>query len=200
MNKHEFFEQLGRGLSGLPQEDIDERLTFYGEMIDDRVEDGLSEEEAVAEIGSPDEIASQIIAETPLSKLVKQKVKSKRKLKAWEIVLIAVGSPIWVPLLIAAVVIVFSLYITLWSLIISLWAVTVAFGVSAVACVASCPIFIARGYGWTGLASLGAGLLLAGLTVFLVFGSLAASKGVVKLTKRIILGIKSLFVKKEAQS
>ena len=60
MNKHEFFEQLGRGLSGLPQEDIDERLTFHGEMIDDRVEDGLTEEEAVAEIGSPDEIASQI--------------------------------------------------------------------------------------------------------------------------------------------
>ena len=114
--------------------------------------------------------------------------------------LIAVGSPIWVPLLIAAIAIVFSLYLTLWSLIISLWAVTVAFGVSAVASVASCPIFISRGYGWTGLSSLGAGLLLAGLTVFLVFGSLAASKGVVKLTKRIILGIKSLFVKKEAQS
>ena len=101
MNKHEFFEQLGRGLSGLPQEDIDERLTFYGEMIDDRVEDGLTEEEAVAEIGSPDEIASQIISETPLSKLVKQKVKTKRQLKTWEIVLIAVCSPVWVPLLIA---------------------------------------------------------------------------------------------------
>ena len=200
MNKHEFFEQLGRGLSGLPQEDIDERLMFYGEMIDDRMEDGLTEEEAVAEIGSPDEIASQIIAETPLTKLVKQKVKPKRKLKAWEIVLLAVGSPIWVSLLIAAAAVVFSLYITLWSLIISLWAITLAFGVSAVACVAACPLFIIRGYGLTGLALIGVGLLLAGLTVFLVFGCISASKGTVRLTKKIILGIKSLFVKKEAQS
>ena len=174
MNKHEFFEQLGRGLSGLPQEDIDERLMFYGEMIDDRMEDGLTEEEAVAEIGSPDEIASQIIAETPLTKLVKQKVKPKRKLKAWEIVLLAVGSPIWVSLLIAAAAVVFSLYITLWSLIISLWAITLAFGVSAVACVAACPLFIIRGYGLTGLALIGVGLLLAGLTVFLVFGCISA--------------------------
>ena len=47
MNKVEFLEQLRRGLNGLPQEEIEERVTFYSEMIDDRIEEGFSEEEAV---------------------------------------------------------------------------------------------------------------------------------------------------------
>ena len=55
MNKQEFVERLRKGLSGLPQDDIEERLTFYSEMIDDRMEEGLSEEEAVGEIGSVDD-------------------------------------------------------------------------------------------------------------------------------------------------
>ena len=48
MNKQEFLSQLRKGLAGLPQNDIEERLAFYGEMIDDRIEEGLSEEEAVS--------------------------------------------------------------------------------------------------------------------------------------------------------
>ena len=60
MTKQEFLSRLREGLSGLPEDDIAERLTFYGEMIDDRIEDGLSEEEAVAEVGSVDDIAAQI--------------------------------------------------------------------------------------------------------------------------------------------
>ena len=61
MNKQDFLKELSRALSGLPREDLEERLAFYSEMIDDRMEDGLSEEEAVADIGSIDEAASQII-------------------------------------------------------------------------------------------------------------------------------------------
>lgn len=59
MNKQEFLAELQKGLSGLPQEDRDERLTFYGEMLDDRMEEGLSEEEAVAAVGSVEEIVRQ---------------------------------------------------------------------------------------------------------------------------------------------
>ena len=50
MNKTEFLNELKDGLSGLPREDVEERLSFYGEMIDDRVEEGMTEEEAVAGI------------------------------------------------------------------------------------------------------------------------------------------------------
>ena len=38
-----FLDELRKGLSGLPEEDIQERLSFYSEMIDDGMEEGLSE-------------------------------------------------------------------------------------------------------------------------------------------------------------
>ena len=38
MHKQEFLAQLRKGLSGMPQDDIEERLVFYSEMVDDRME------------------------------------------------------------------------------------------------------------------------------------------------------------------
>ena len=55
MNKQEFLSRLRKQLRGL--EDREERVTFYSEMIDDRMEDGLSEEEAVAAVGSLENFA-----------------------------------------------------------------------------------------------------------------------------------------------
>ncbi|HOR23032.1 MAG TPA: hypothetical protein PLY43_09945, partial [Ruminococcus sp.] len=98
MNREKFISELREKLYGLSQSDIDERVEFYSEMINDRMEDGLSEEEAVAEIGSVDGIVEQIMGEIPITALVKEKVKPKRKLKAWEIVLLVLGSPVWLPL------------------------------------------------------------------------------------------------------
>ena len=197
MNKQDFINELRSRLSGLPQEDIEERVGFYCEMIDDRVEDGLSEEEAVAQIGGADEAASQIIAEIPLSKLVKEKVKSKRKLKAWEIVLIAAGSPVWFSLLVAFAAVFIALYISLWAVIASLWSVMGAFAVSAVACIAGAAVLAVQGAGNMAFCSIGAALVLAGLAIFLFFGCLGATKGTAKLTKKIALGIKSLFIRKD---
>ena len=102
MSKQELFERLQNGLNGLPKEDIDERLMFYSEMIDDRAEEGLSEEQAVSAVGDVEEIVRQVIADTPLAKIAKERIKPKRRLKAWEITLLAIGSPIWLSLGIAA--------------------------------------------------------------------------------------------------
>ena len=77
MNKQEFLAGLQKGLSGLPQEDVEERLTFYGEMLDDRMEEGLSEEEAVAAAGSVEEIVGQVVADIPLARIAKEKGSGK---------------------------------------------------------------------------------------------------------------------------
>ena len=196
MNKQIFLSELRTRLSGLPQEDIEERLGFYEEMIDDRMEDGCSEEEAVAGVGSINEIVSQILADYPLSKLVKEKVKPKHKLRAWEIVLLVLGSPIWLCLLIAAFVVIFALYVVLWALIVVLWAVEISLMISVLACVAGAVILTVQGQGLLGLAALGAGIFCAGLSIFLFFGCKGATKGAAILTKKIALGIKSLFIGK----
>ena len=73
MTKLEFIEALNKNLCGLPEKEVDDRLNFYIEMIDDIIEEGLSEEEAIAKIGSVDEIADQIIADIPFTKIAKKK-------------------------------------------------------------------------------------------------------------------------------
>ena len=118
MDKNAFLDELREKLSGLPEEDIEERVAFYREMIDDRIEDGVPEEEAVEGVGTVDSVVEQIMSEIPLSKLVREKVKPKRSLKAWEIVLLVLGSTVWIPLLVAAAAVVFAVYIVIWAVVI----------------------------------------------------------------------------------
>ena len=197
MNKQEFLAQLRKGLSGLPKNDIDERLTFYSDMIDDRMEDGIPEETAVCEIGTASDIVSQIIADIPLGKLVKEKIKPKKKLKAWEIILLVLGSPLWLPLLIAAFAVFLSLYVVFWSVIISLWAVFASLVACGFAGVVAGAVFAAGGNGLTGIAVIAAGIVCAGLSAFMFFGCKAATKGILKLTKKFAIWIKNCFIKKE---
>ena len=79
MNKQEFLNELRQGLNGLPQYDIEERVSFYSEMIDDRIEEGFSEADAVAAVGSIADIVFQVVSDTPLTKIVKQRTKNKKE-------------------------------------------------------------------------------------------------------------------------
>ena len=197
MRKDEFLKELKDQLHGLPPQDIEERLSFYGEMIDDRMEDGLTEEDAVGQIGTVDEVIAQIIAETPFIKIAKQKIKPKRKMRTWEIVLLACGSPIWLSLLIAAFAVILSLYATLWSIIVSLWAVFASLVACAFAGVAAGIGFACGGHVLPGMAMLGAAFFCAGLSAFAFFGCKAATKGAARLSVKIPLTIKKCFVGKE---
>ena len=197
MTKLKFLLELNDRLSGLPKSEVEERLSFYNEAIEDRMEEGLSEEEAVAAIGSVDEIAGQIIADIPLIKVAKEKIKPKRKLRTWEIVLLAVGSPIWLSLLVSAFSVIISLYAVIWSVVAVFWSVFGAFVGISVGGIASGILYAILGNVGVGVALIGAGLILAGLSIFAFFGCLAAMRGAVWLTKKIILGIKLCFVGKE---
>lgn len=194
MNKQEFLAELRAGLSGLPGDDIEERLTFYGEMIDDRIEEGIEETAAVAEIGSVDEIVAQIVSDTPLSKLVREKITPKRKMKAWEIALLVLGSPLWLALLIAAAALVLSLYAVLWAVLIVLWALSAAAAAEGIAGIGAGIMIAVRGGGLTGLAVAGAELAVAGLAIFAFFGCRAATRGILKLTKELAFVIKNRFI------
>ena len=198
MRKQEFLEKLHMGLSGLPQDEIRERLTFYREMIDDHMEEGLSEEEAVAAVGSIDEIVAQAVADTPLSKIAKDKIKPKRNLRAGEIILLVLGSPIWLSLGIALFAVILSLYVSLWAVIISLWSVFVSVAASSVAVIAGGSVICFYVDKLTGAAMIGAGIACVGISIFVFFGCKAVTDGLLLLTKKFALGIKNRFLKKEA--
>lgn len=193
MDKETFLARLREGLSGLPRSDAAECLAFYGELIDDRMEDGLSEAEAVTGIGPVEEIVAQTVAEIPISRLVKEKVAAKRKRKAWEIVPLALGAPV----LMAAAAVALSVYAALWAVAVSLWAADAALLGVALAAVVLGSVQFAQGRASSGLALLGAGLALAGLAILLFFGCKAAARGMLILTQKTARWVKTLFLRKE---
>lgn len=197
MNKRVFLDELKKGLCGLPQEEIEERIAFYEEMIDDRTEEGLSEEDAVNEVGSVDEIITQILSEIPITKIVKEKMKPRRRLNALEITLLAVGSPIWLSLLLAVFAVVISLYVSLWSVIISLWSVFAAFSACVLGGIVASVGFFVGGYGFTGIVMVAMAIICAGLSVFFFFACKYITKAMVICSKKSVLAIKKRVIGKE---
>lgn len=194
MDKQEFLKRLRKGLSGLSRRELEERLGFYSEMIDDRVEEGLSEEEAVLAVGSVDEIVSQIKRES----LCGTNIKVRRELRWWEIVFLVLGSPVWLSLLVAAFSVVIAAFASLWSVIVSLWAVFASLLGCAFAGVVSGIVLSFIGYSLPGIAMSCAGIVCAGLSIFAFLGGNIATKGTVTLTKRSVELIKKCFTVKEA--
>lgn len=204
MNKNQLMDALKERLAGLPEEELKRSLDFYAEMIDDRMEDGLSEDEAVAGLGDVKEISDRILEDIPLKKIVSEKVKKikpERKLKAWEIVLIAVGSPVWFPvglaLGITAAVLALTFYLVFWILIIVFYVVDLCLVLGGLCGVVAGIAAFAKGMGQYGFFLLGAGLFCGGLSIPFFFLCNIIAKGMLKLSKSIIVGIKSLFVRKK---
>ena len=72
MNKEHFLSELSRRLDGLNGNDLYRTLEYYAEMIDDRVEDGMSEEAAVAALGDLEAIAREIMQDAPARESAKR--------------------------------------------------------------------------------------------------------------------------------
>ncbi len=196
MNKNEFLTAIRERLQGLPEEDINKSIDFYCEMIDDRVEDGMSEAEAVAALGSIEEIIAQILSEVSLPKLVKERVKPKRALKAWEIVLLILGAPLWIPLVATVILTALAIYLSIWSVIISLYAVDLAVAVSGLVCLGLSVALLFDGQLIPCGVVFGTGLVCLGLSILLFFGFNLVTKGILWVSKKVLLGIKGLFIGK----
>ena len=208
MNKQEFLDRLQAGISCLTESDARERLNFYSEMIDDRMEEGLSEQEAVAQIGDVNEIIASILAEIP-QKAPEQlpaeiqdstqqkeapKKKSKKGMETWQIVMLILGAPLWIPLLIAAFSVVIALIAVLWSVVATLWgALFVTLAACGIALTLNGLGCMIAGEWLVGAAVLGTGLACAGLAIFAFFGCVYTTKGAAWLTKMTFVGIAKLF-------
>ncbi|MGM9521592.1 MAG: DUF1700 domain-containing protein [Oscillospiraceae bacterium] len=201
MTKDEFLSQLTHRLGYLPYDEVKKSVDFYREAIDDRMEEGALEEEAVAAMGSLDDIAGEIEQSMPLTTLIKQKAKTTRARTGsrilW-IVLAICGFPIWLPLLIAFFVVFFSVYVVVWSVIIAIVAVLAALAVSGV-------VILLGGFflPYTGFAPrlmlFGVGLVCAGVALLLVPATKQLAVWLISLTKAFGRWIKRLFIgRKEA--
>ena len=196
MTKADFLQLLERALAQLPEEERRRNLEYYSELLDDMLEEGMTEAEATAKLGSPGQIAQNILQEMPLSKLVSTRMKPQSGWTPLAIILAVVGSPVWVPLLLAAAAVVLALFVSIWALGAAVVAVVVGLAVAVVAA----PIIAVRAAVLTlplGLLLLGAGLVLLGLCVLGGLMAVELCKLLWQLTVWLAHKIKGLFIRKE---
>ena len=175
MRKDEFLKRLNKALGSLGAKERARTVQYYREILEDRMEDGTPEEEAVAAVGPVEQIAADILAE--------QNAGGKQKRSGWSAALIALGSPLWLVLLVAVAAVLFAMYMVAWAVIITLFSCVAALGAGALAGVVALCLFWTA-YPMTGLFLLGAGLVCAGVGILLFFPVLSLSKWLVKGTAR----------------
>lgn len=180
MTRDEFLGRLGELLACLPAEQIEETKAFYAEAIADRMEDGMSEEEAVAAMGTPGEVAEATLDDLPA--VPRAIARTRRRSTALLWVLTVVGSPVWVPLLIAFVAVALSVYVCIWVLALCVWLVAAALGGMGVVELLFAAGGVAIGHVPYVLASAGVGLGLIGVALLAGAGAWAASKQIARLS------------------
>lgn len=193
MNKQEFLAELKGRLHALDEVEIKKTLAYYSEIIDDRIEEGMTEEQAIESMEPIGAIAEQALQDAPLAQLIR--AKKPQHLSAGTIVLLVLGSPVWLPLLIAAVVIVLAVFIVFWSLIVSLWAVVISFVAAGLVSIAAGPFV---GGMPAMLFYIGGGLALIGISLLLYQPAIQAARLTFRAMAATARRMKSILIRKEA--
>ena len=199
MDKYDFLLALAERLEGLPEADKQASLDYYSEILDDLIESGMTETDAVASLGSVDAIAQEILMDIPLPKLVKAKMKGKKPLAGLELTLLIVGFPIWFPLLVAGFAVIFAVCVSLWAVVISLYAADLSLALGGLSGLLAAILLLVGGEPLSALLFMGAALVLAGLSILLFLGCNATAKGMWKLCRLTLRGIKACFIRKKGE-
>ncbi|MBS7007477.1 DUF1700 domain-containing protein [Anaerostipes sp.] len=172
MSKGEFLESLKRLLKSLGKSEREKSLSYYSEMIDDYMEDGYTEEDAVEQVGNPGLIAQEILEEQG----DKAGSRMSRGMKGLIGVLLILGFPLWgslalagICLLLAAVLLVLSAYIVIWCIPVCTGAFSAAGLVLSVVSMGGAAVIVFQNPA-AGVLQLGVGMALAG--IFVLFGLL----------------------------
>ena len=198
MDKSEFLLALGKSLSNLNDEEIRERVNFYAEMIDDLMEEGISETEAVARVKLDTDSSFKKRESYLVGGEACEEKKPKRRFSGWRRALIFLGAPIWISLGISAFAVIFSFFAGLWCIVGSFWAVFASLGIGGVgALVFGCAGCFTNSF-LPSVFLMSVGLFAIGLSIFSFFGCRYLTKGAAWLTKGIFVLIRNCFDRRES--
>lgn len=193
MTKAEFLEELKKRLHGISKADRERSVDFYAEMIDDRMEDGMTEAEAVANVGNLEQIVGQICGTTAQKEESSPEPAQKASYvlrNPWVVGFLS-------PFILILWAVVFSVLTAFWCVVVALYAVDVALWASGVALHVAGTALFCSGHGGDGLLVFGAGAFLVGFAILWSLGCKYAATGMVKATKWTVWGLIRMIVRKE---
>lgn len=189
MNKKQFLAALKRKLRKMSREEIERTLSYYEEIIADKIDGGMTERNAVASLGDLDTIAATIRGEEAVKDA---KVRTHASLAPWVILLLVLGFPLWIGLAGGALGIFIGFLAVMFALFVSFVAIMAALLAGGVVELAKAVFLIGTG-GWQTLISLGAGILLVGVGILLTLAVKPVAQGLWKVVKLPFVGLKRIF-------
>lgn len=203
MTKQEFIKGLCSQLQPVSQEERGIIVEYYLEMIADRMENGMTEEQAVQDLGEISAIAEKHLREYHEGKgeadVQTKTVYIKKKKSAGTIVLIVLAavftSPVWLGLGLSLCATAFVLYLACWILLAAVY--LLAFSL----CLACLYTLVSTGFvfavSWQlAVVQLGIVLLCAGLGILLAMAAVGLSKAFCRFTVFLCRKIKRCFARK----
>lgn len=194
MTKSAFVDTLRELLKSLNKSECDKFISYYEEIIEDYKESGLTEQEIMKKIGSPEAIADNILSEQGTTNI---KIPSFNS-KILNIILLILGFPLWGSLLLAAVLLILSGYIIIWCLPFVTGVSAISFFVAALLSIVGSPFVMVHVLS-LGFAQLGLGISLIGISALLGLITIYLSKKFIVVTKKLSLKILKSFNRKVVQ-
>ncbi len=177
MNKAEFLSILEKRLLALPSDERTEAIEFYRELI----EESPNEEDAIAKLHHPKQLASKLILEFGV------KSPKDKKLSILTIILAILSAPFTVPIALILIAFVLIIIILLFCFILMLSSVALVFLTFGITTIVGIPA--AFDY------NLATGLVMLGTGIFSVSACYSMIMLTVFLTKKIFNGIKAVIIK-----
>lgn len=190
MNKAKFTRELERNLKILGSEERRKFITYYDEIIEDYIENGLCEEDAILKIGAPKSIADEILGGQDA--VIIGKPSSARKVL--NISLLILGFPLWGSLLLALILCILSAYIVIWCVPFTTGAVALSlFAASLISTVGS--PFVIADVPAAGIVQLGLGIASMGISILTALLTIFLAEKFVKVTKAFTHKLRRVFSK-----
>lgn len=194
MTRNEFLLRLDACLVSMGDQDRKAMVRFYAEQLDDRIDDGMTEEEAVASLEAPEEIAANLnqlneehlAAQAEATPAIIQKVnKTPGWAKALLIIALVLTSIIWIPVLAAIIVTLLSIYLLLWAIAATGFIIGLALMLLGVVSVVISVTLVIHGAPFNALAHLGIALIFMSSAIIMGLATYYYSYGIVLLTKAL---------------
>ncbi|MFL2071692.1 DUF1700 domain-containing protein [Marinilactibacillus psychrotolerans] len=193
-NRIEFIKELSNQLSYIMKpNEVKELVDYYDEMILDLMEEGLSEEEAVSRLDSPEEIKESIKG-TPLE----INLPISKKSSPYLIALLILGFPLWGSLVLALGLIILSIYIVVWCIPLVTGAIGFAGLVGGIVGTVFSPLALMDGF-HIGVTQLGVGMLLFGVGMLATMFTINISKKVIINSQNLTNHLKSQLLFKRSE-
>lgn len=183
MTKEMYLNTLDRLLKSMAGSERSKMLTYYSEMIDDRMEEGMTEEEAIHDMGSVGHLAQQILEQQPSTKK-----ELSTSAKVLIVILLVLGCPLWACILLMILCLGLTGILLILTGYILIWLIPVLSAMFMVAALVVCVFsmigapFLFSSNSMLGVLQLGIGLMAGGLGVLLGVLTLYISKLFVKTT------------------